>query len=255
MNDKHKKILIIGGIIIALFILSSFIEKDAEESKQSMEQTTETTKQSTEQPTETKVEQSTQPETEKVEKNKQPIKQFTETEEQPAEQSTERSAEETAKTVEKTEEELQQEENESMLNQLWNAADKSIKNRKNLDIQYNQNQKRATIIYQPDVVWDENETVRKAYSYLVKYGQEAFKIQNVKIVETIIKTEFINEYGKTNVRKAVVFSMKKDEFQKYNWEELEYRPIFDQINRSLIKNRIHPAIQKELEKEELYLSL
>ncbi len=257
---RHK---IITGILIlfVIGIISSVMDsnetKNTSDNSSTISNSQETaktkeqlTEQSAEQTTE-KMKQLTEQSTETAKQTTETAKQTTET----AEQSTERPAEETAKTVEKTEEELQQEENESILNQLWNAADKSIKNRKNLDIRYNQNQKRATIIYQPESVWDGNETVRKAYSYLVKYGQEAFKIQNVKIVETIIKTEFINEYGKTNVRKAVVFSMKKDEFQKYNWEELEYKPIFDQINRSVIKNRIHPAIQKELEKEELYLSL
>ena len=54
---------------------------------------------------------------------------------------------------------------------------------------------------------------------------------------------------------AVILTMPKDEFMKYDWEGLKYEPVYSQMETSCSYYYIHPAVKKNLKYDKLYLSL
>ena len=144
---------------------------------------------------------------------------------------------------------------EQLLDQLWRALDRSIKIRKGYDIQYEDLAKRVTVIQTEGTFLDETAVVRGGYSTLVAYGMEAFKITGVNVVKVVIKGEFTDVYGKNSIEDAVRISMSKTEFDKYDWKNLEYQPIYTQMENSATEYYVHPAVLKNLNFKDLYLSL
>lgn len=142
----------------------------------------------------------------------------------------------------------------SIIDKLWTALDGSIKTRSGYNIQYDESTKTVKISYVSKTAWDENALVRNSYTILVKYGSEAFKIDNVDAVTVNVITDFTDSYGKSSSEDAVIISMPKSEFSKYDWKALEYSPIYRQMKESCSEYYIHPAILKALNNEKLYLS-
>ncbi|MCX6784162.1 MAG: hypothetical protein NT141_03835 [candidate division WWE3 bacterium] len=142
----------------------------------------------------------------------------------------------------------------SIMDQLWTALDDSIKTRKGYDIQYEDIDKRVTVTQTGSTFWDETGTVRGGYSTLVAYGSKAFKISGVDVVKVVIRGEFTDTYGKDSTEDAMRISMAKTEFDKYDWGNLIYQPIYTQMENSTIEYYIHPAILKNVKLKDLYLS-
>ncbi len=138
---------------------------------------------------------------------------------------------------------------------LWNALDKSIKTRTSYDIKYDEAKKEATLIFSPKDFWDENSVVKGAYSTLVKYGKEVFQIDGVNSLTVNYKLEFTDRYGKKSTDDAVIITMSKDEFSKYDWDNLKYQPVYNQIKSSASKYYVHPALESKLDYSKLYLAL
>lgn len=63
----------------------------------------------------------------------------------------------------------------------------------------------------------------------VSLGLGMFKIPEVKIVGIDFQTMFNDQYGNSTLQDAWKFSMTKDEFQKYDWQNMEGKPVFDQF--------------------------
>lgn len=139
--------------------------------------------------------------------------------------------------------------------ELWNALDKSIKTRTNYDVKYDEATKEATLIFSPKDIWDENSAVRGAYSSLVKYGKEAFQVEGVNSLTVNYKLEFTDRYGKKSTDDAVIISMSKEEFNKFDWDNLKFQPVYNQIKASASKYYVHPALESKLDYSKLYLAL
>ncbi len=143
----------------------------------------------------------------------------------------------------------------SKLDQLWSSLDTSIKKREGYDIKWNEGEGIVTVSYNAKDFWDETSLVRDGYSDLVKYGREAFKIDGVKDVEVEIYTELTDSMGQQRNERVMGVQMTKDVFQKFNWDNLSYSPIYTQMQSNAVYNYIHPAIMKNVNKDKLYLAL
>lgn len=142
----------------------------------------------------------------------------------------------------------------STIDQLWSAVDRTIKTRQGIDIHYFPDDGNSVILTQTvDNVWDENALVRKAYADLVYFGGEAFKLDNVEDVQVALSASFTDQYGKSDYKQAVRIKMTKDEFLKYDWKNLKYKPIWQQMKQSASDYYIYPGIIKGIDMSKLYL--
>lgn len=141
------------------------------------------------------------------------------------------------------------------IDKLWVALDKSIKTRTDYDIKYDETTKTAMLIFSPKDFWDENSVVRGAYSTLVKYGRESFQIDGVNSLTVDYKLEFTDRYGKKLTDDAIIITMGKDEFDKFDWDNLKYQSVYNQIKSSASKYYVHPAVESKLDYSKLYLPL
>lgn len=143
----------------------------------------------------------------------------------------------------------------SLNDKLWLALDNSMKKRDGYEISLDENKKDVQISFESKEFWDENSLVRGAYSLLVKYGKEAFKLEGVDLLTVKYKTEFTDGYGKKGIEDAIIITMSKEEFNKFEWENLKMLPVYKQIEGSALKYYIHPAVKNNLNYDKLYLSI
>lgn len=143
----------------------------------------------------------------------------------------------------------------TMIDKVWSALDTTMKTRKDYSVGFDEPTKTASITKTVTTAWDESSLVRDSFTTLVKYGTEVFKIDGVDAVQVVVKTEFTDSYGKKSVNDAVRISMKKLEFNKFDWKNLSYRPVYTQIKNASEEFYIHPAILKGLNPDKLYLAM
>jgi len=148
----------------------------------------------------------------------------------------------------------------TMDDKLWQAFNKVFDDRykKGTQIKYTATDKTVVLIQEPGKYWsetnlydlDEKRLVETAISSFVQYGREAFKIEGVNRVGVDYRMPFTDSYGKETVSTAFSFSMTKEEFQKYNWNNLNGKPIYYQIIRSTTDDplfSIDPAILRKID--------
>lgn len=144
---------------------------------------------------------------------------------------------------------------ESIYDKLWKALDESRKTRDGYSIEWDDQYKVVTLTRGPRDYYDETDTVRAAYTNLVSYGFKAFDIDGVDKVEVILKASFTDQYGKNQEEKAVDLRMNEQEFRKYDWNNLKYVNIYNQMLNSCDIYYVHPAIYKAQHTDKLYLVL
>jgi len=147
------------------------------------------------------------------------------------------------------------EEGNTVMDKLWLALDSSIKTREGYNISFNKKNKTATLVYTKKDSWDENSFARDVYSTLVKYGKEAFQISGVSAITVKCKTGFTDKYGKSKTEVGMIVTMPKKEFSRFDWDNLNYQPIYKKMESSCSKHYIHPAIWKNLDYDDVFLSI
>lgn len=151
----------------------------------------------------------------------------------------------------------------SIMDKLWLALDASMGTRKGYSIEYNKvfddktgnGARTVTITKAAETYWDGNDAVRNAYAILVKYGKRVFPMDEVFVVKVKLKGNFIDAYGKKSTDDAVVISMTKFNFNKFDWDNLNYSPISEQMEKAASEYYINPAIKKNLKEDKLYLAI
>jgi len=140
------------------------------------------------------------------------------------------------------------------MDQLWKAVDTGLQTRESIDIKYDYGFKIVTLTKDGDM-FDSNGFVRDGYSTLVRYGREAFKIDGVDHVLIDLRASFTDNYGNSHMDTGMTVEMTKENFQKFNWDNLEYTPVSKQIEAASEYYFIHYSIQKNLNTDKLYLVL
>ncbi|MCR4277933.1 MAG: hypothetical protein NUV80_00470 [Candidatus Berkelbacteria bacterium] len=135
---------------------------------------------------------------------------------------------------------------------LWVAYDAIKQNRDGIAIDYSEATKAVTLSKTSPTFYDEKSLVKGAVFVFVWYGSQVFKIDGVNELEVEFKTDFTDTYGNKKTDDAVVIFMSKEEFLKYNWKNLEYQPVLNQL-RAGGSAYIHPAIQKSITEKDIHL--
>lgn len=140
---------------------------------------------------------------------------------------------------------------------LWQAVDAGLKSRKGINISYDTGDptdKVAFIEHTDENPFDSQSFIRQSFTILVLFGQEAFKIDGVDSVNVQNKTNFTDQYGNNKLASGVTIDMHKADFNKFNWNNLKYQPISNQIQAASDVYIINPALQPYTDAQ-LYLSL
>lgn len=140
---------------------------------------------------------------------------------------------------------------------LWQAVDVGLKSRKGINISYDTSDptdRIAFIEHTNASPFDAQSFIRQSFTILVLFGQEAFKIDGVDSVNVQNKTNFTDQYGNKKLDNGVTIDMHKADFNKFNWNNLKYQPISNQIQAASDVYIINPALQPYTDKQ-LYLSL
>ena len=140
------------------------------------------------------------------------------------------------------------------VDKLWLAVDTGLESREGIDVVYKEYSETVWLSFTSDSFLDENHIVREAYEKLVRYGNEVFKLNEIADLEIVIKIPTVDSYGNESISKVVYIKMSKEEFNKFNWEGLKYRPVSDQIERAASEYYVKHYVQVKTDKEELYLT-
>lgn len=143
----------------------------------------------------------------------------------------------------------------TLQDKLWKAIDDKFRSRDGYNVSFDAETKTARLTYSNSTFFDETSLVRGAYTSLVKYGTEVFKIDGVESLTVQYKTEFTDYYGKKNMDTAVRVTMTKSEFKKFDWEGYKYKSAYPVMVLSAEENYIHPAILKSMDKSKMYIGL
>lgn len=141
----------------------------------------------------------------------------------------------------------------TIMDKLWIAVDNGLKKRENVEINYQESSKEVELIYTSDSFWDETALVKGTVSTFVKYGMEAFKLDEVSSLKVRYRTTFTDPYGKSTVDDGSILLMAKTEFNKYQWPNLAGQPVMRQMRTSADEFYIHPAILKNLKEDKVTL--
>jgi hypothetical protein len=141
------------------------------------------------------------------------------------------------------------------LDKLWIALDDSIRTRNGYDVQWDEEYKTAWLTRTQDTFWDEQDLVEDTYTDFIKFGQEAFRVDGVEYVDISYQVPFVDEFGAESIKDAVGLQMGKETFEKFNWENLEFQPIYQTMQDNTEYQSIHPSIRAGLVEGELMLSL
>lgn len=101
--------------------------------------------------------------------------------------------------------------------------------------------------------WDENSLIRDSISNYVKISQAVY-LQNVdcKYTDFYVFIDMTDSKGNVSQTKGINIKMTQEEFNTYNWENLEYTNIFEQFKNSCEVFYIAPGIEANIDTEKIY---
>lgn len=134
------------------------------------------------------------------------------------------------------------------ITQLWTALDQSLKTRKGMDIHWSEQTKIAELSYSNKTFFNEKDVVGTSYRQFVQWGKKVANVPGVETIETHVKTEFTDSYGKKAMSDAVSIDMQVSDFKLFNWDNLKGQPIHNQLRSTELGSMyIHPAISKKVD--------
>lgn len=141
---------------------------------------------------------------------------------------------------------------------LWKALDQIDKgNRDGWNIIYSQanNPGVVTLTQTSDSFWDEQMAVNGAINTSISYGYQVFKIPGIdqEIIE--FKSTFTDNFGNKSVEDIIKIGITKDKFNRYNWQNLNYEPIYNQMIQSADPFDINPSVKSKINTDQLTLDL
>ena len=113
----------------------------------------------------------------------------------------------------------------------------------------------TAIIVKTSTTVDSNISyIREAYHDFVKLGTLSFGIDGVESFSLQYKLKMTDFYGKDSIDDAIIITMPKEDFVKFNWKGLDHKPIDRQLESACSKYYIHPSLLKGVKKEDLWLT-
>ncbi|HUD44386.1 MAG TPA: hypothetical protein VMR41_02485 [Patescibacteria group bacterium] len=122
-------------------------------------------------------------------------------------------------------------------------------------IDYDATTNTTTLTNTSDNFLDEQSAVNGVVNSLVGYGMQAFKIPGVDKLVVAFRSTFTDSYGHKSTDDIARIGMTKDEFAKYDWKNLEFQPIYDQLQSSADPFYVNPSILGKIDTQKINLSL
>ena len=105
-----------------------------------------------------------------------------------------------------------------------------------------------TVHYYPtNATWDNKSFIQENINWYITYCQKAYQIDGVDNVEFDVDTLFKDDKGNESVDNAMFMNMKKAEFDSFNWENLKYQPIYQQMDDYSATFWVHGALLKDVD--------
>lgn len=144
---------------------------------------------------------------------------------------------------------LAQDEETSTADRIESAADEVVGTHDKVDVQYEEDAQKALLIIEDEEVFSGPSAIRDAYEYFVGWGQEISDMEEVETLEVDLRTTYTDQMGEESIDTLIRITMDVDNFSEFNWENLEGRPIHNQLreNGNLY---IHPATARDVDLEE-----
>lgn len=140
----------------------------------------------------------------------------------------------------------------SIQDKLKDIANNIVNKSGSYEVEFDTKDGVASLIYSKDQFYSEETVVKTNYTYLIKFGKEAFKLPEVKGILVVVKTNFTDQYGNSKIEPGASVEIMKEEFQKFNWEGLRYQSLYDTFKQSAEFHYIHPALLKAIDTSKLY---
>jgi len=125
---------------------------------------------------------------------------------------------------------------------------------KGATVEYDEKGKLATVTVPKTITyWDDTAIVKSSWGYFVRFGQEAFKLPEVDEIGVIVRMDFVDAYGKEAEGNGITIYMKKASFEKFNWENLRFKDISQQLTENG-DYFVHGALWKNVKQKDLKFS-
>lgn len=137
---------------------------------------------------------------------------------------------------------------------LEEIAKQKFENDKDLKTEYDEESGLFSTAYGgQSTFWDEAKIVEGMFSSLVIIGGEVFQVEGVNRLKISVENPLTDSYGKESIETVASITMSKDEYEKYDWDNLRFQPIYYQMQQSAEELFIHPALLKKIELGKLKL--
>ncbi len=100
--------------------------------------------------------------------------------------------------------------------------------------------------------WDEEYLVREGITAFVEIGLIVFLVEGIESITVVTETDFIDSFGNEEKEQALRITMDKNTFGMFNWENLEYRPVYNQISDNALDFYIHPGVFSKIKPDEIF---
>lgn len=131
---------------------------------------------------------------------------------------------------------------------LWTAFNEADMGKRDGDayaIAYASKNGEAVLTKSPKSYWNEVSILKEAYTDFVRFGLQAFKIDGVKMITLNVKFDVQDKYGKPLVADAVILTMTREQFGKFDWESMKYQNLYsDKYVNDFTKEYVHILIAR-----------
>lgn len=115
-----------------------------------------------------------------------------------------------------------------------------VKSHESVRVSYEEKNGVASLVVEDEEVYTASSAVRDIVSYFMSWGIKIEDEEGIKTIEVTQKTVIVDYMGEENKEDFVKISMDIDNFKQFNWKNLEYIPVYEQI-QDKGKLEIHPA--------------
>lgn len=136
------------------------------------------------------------------------------------------------------------------LEQLF--TDKITDDYTEIDVSFDPEVAEILLTYTPDIAWSTRSAVNDAMSNYINYCRYVYAFDSVDGVWMISKGSFTDSHGQESTENVTAFRMDRETFSTFNWDNLEYAPIYDAFTRDCSGFNIHPSVLADIDTDDLY---
>ena len=104
-----------------------------------------------------------------------------------------------------------------------------------------------------DTVWDETALVNTVLTDYVNFCKQAYTLDGIDATEFYVFVSMTDTRGNSERQKAMVISMPKEAFDKYNWDAIKFMPgSYETIASDCTEFDIHAGIRKNVNFSKVY---